>query len=80
MNVTIVKSYFDPNKFREGFNGKHSRKTPIATEANLFEENDSPYILNVEIVFFNVVSGIFITQNDGFCMHAFCLFFFLHLH
>ena len=30
LNVTIIKSYFDPNKFREYFNWKHSEKKLIA--------------------------------------------------
>ena len=85
LNVIIVESHFDPYKFREYFIWKHSEKnTNRRRKANFFLENDSPFILNVEIGFllYCIRSVLPITPIYAYkythviWSHAFNLFFF----
>ena len=72
LNVTIVKSYFDPNKFRSYSNWKHLGKdTNCRRKANLLWENDSPYILKVEMIFYYTALSLSVAY-----MHFDCFCFF----
>ena len=57
LNVTIVKSYFDPNKFQEYLIEKIWKKKISWRKANPFYVYDSRYIFNVLIDFLHHCIG-----------------------
>ena len=80
LNVTIVKSYFDPNKFREYFIWKHSEKTLIAERKQISSKRMTLSLLwTLKLIFYYTVLCPFYRSRVFMRINLRKLFNWMHL-